>query len=122
MSNRPNIRVLIANLSGVIAEIVTQAIQQEPGIEWLGNVEEWGLAGAIAQTDILILGVDDVYTLPEHCFRLLGDYPNLKILLLMIPHNEAIAYWRTLHCQPIKVTSSQSLIESIHQIYSLSPL
>jgi hypothetical protein len=118
-----NIRVLIANLSGVVAEIVTRAIQQEPGIEWLGNVEEWGeLAVAIAQADILILGVDDVYTLPERCFRLLGDYPNLKIFLLTIPDNEAIAYWRTLHCQPVQVTSSQSLIESIRQIYSLSPL
>lgn len=34
------IRVLIANLSAVVAELIAQAIQQQPGIELLGVVRE----------------------------------------------------------------------------------
>jgi hypothetical protein len=116
------IRVLVAHLPSVVAERLIQTIQQQPDIEWVGNVTGWGeVAETVTQTDILILGVDDVYCLPEHCFHFLGSYPHLKILLLTTHGDEAIAYWRTLHCQQLHITSSLSLIESIRQIYSLPP-
>lgn len=116
------IRVLFANLTGMVAEIIQQAFQQHSDINVLGNFEEWEKVHVlIAETDVLILGVNDVYSLPENCFQLLSNYPNLKILLLATTHDAAIAYWRSLHCHQIHVTSSRSLIESVREIYLLSP-
>jgi molybdopterin-guanine dinucleotide biosynthesis protein A len=116
------IRVLITNLTGVIATIVEQAIQQQPDIELLGNVEGWtAVMAAIAGADVLVLGVDNVYSPPESCLQILSDYPNLKILVLTTRDDEAIAYWRALYCQQIQIISSKTLIASIRQIHSLSP-
>lgn len=116
------IHVLIANLTGMVAEMVQQTLQQQPDVKLLGDIKEWEeIDAAIAETDVLVLGVDDIYSPPEDCFRFLSSYPNLKILLLTTTGNEAIAYWRALHCHQTQVTSSQSLIESIRHIYSLSP-
>lgn len=116
------IHVLIANLSGVVAEMVQQTVQQQPDLRLLGSVEG-GLEidAAVAETDVLVLGADEVYSPPEICLRLLSDYPNLKILVLTTTNDEAIAYWRALHSHQMQVVSSQTLIESIRQIYSLSP-
>lgn len=116
------IHVLIANLTVMVAEMLQRTFQQQSDIKLLGNVHEWeGIDAVIAKADILVLGVDDVYSLPEACFRWLGSYPKLKILLLAAATDEAIAYWRILHCHSMQITSSQALTESIRQIYSLSP-
>jgi hypothetical protein len=61
-----------------------------------------------------------VYSPPKDYVQLLSRFPNLKILLITTTNDEAIAYWRALHCHQMQVTSSQSLVESIRQIYSLS--
>jgi molybdopterin-guanine dinucleotide biosynthesis protein A len=116
------IRVLITNLTGMIATIVEQAIQQQPDIELLGNVEGLtAVMATIAGVDVLVQGVDNVYSPPESCFEILSDYPNLKILVLTTHGDQAIAYWRALYCQQIQITSSQTLIASIRRIHSLSP-
>ncbi|HEY9830859.1 MAG TPA: hypothetical protein V6D26_09775 [Stenomitos sp.] len=116
------IHVLITNLTGVIAEIVEQALQQQPDIELLGNVEGWeAVTTAVAKADVLLLGADNVYSPPEDCIWLLSNYPNLKILVLMPNRDEVLAYWRALYCRQLQVISSQTLIESIRQIHRLSP-
>lgn len=116
------IRVLVANLTGIVAEMVQHALQQQPDIELLGDIAGWeGVNASVDATDVLVLGVDDVYALPEVCFQFLRNHPNLKILLLTTTGDEAIAYWRALHCHQMQVISSQSLVESIRQICSLSP-
>jgi hypothetical protein len=116
-----SIPVLTFNLPKVIADLIHQMLQQQSDIEWLGAIERWDeIATMMHQADVLLLGTDDVYTLPEFCFQLLGDYPRLKIVLLTMTGNEAIAYWRTLHCQQMQVLSSQALIDSIRQIHTIS--
>jgi hypothetical protein len=112
-----NIRVLTFNLPPVVADWVHQMLQQQSDIDWLGAINEWDAGVAMMhQTDVLLLGTDDVYALPECCFQLLGDYPRLKIVLLTTAGNEAIVYWRDLHCQQMQVVSSQGLIESIRGV------
>ena len=115
-----SIRVLTFNLPNVVADRVHQMLQQQRDIDWLGAIEGWdAVVVMMHQTDVLLLGTDDVYALPEFCFQLLGDYPRLKIVLLTTTGNEAIVYWRDLHCQQMQVLSSQGLIESIRKIHSL---
>jgi response regulator of citrate/malate metabolism len=116
------IHVLIANFTGVVAEMVQESFQQQPDIKLIGNIKEWEEINAVvAETDVLVVGADDVYSPPEDCLQLLSNCPNLKILVLTNTSDEAIAYWRALHCHQMQVTSSQNLIESIRQIHSLSP-
>lgn len=117
-----SIHVLIANLSGVVAEMVKQTVQQQPDLKLLGSVEGWKeIDASVAETDVLVLGADDVYSPPDDCLRLLSNYPNLKILVMTTTSDEAIAYWRALYCHQIQIISSQTLIETIQQICSLSP-
>lgn len=115
------IYVLIANLTDMVAEMLHQTIQQQPDIKLLNPVKEWEeINAAVGETDVLVLGVDDVYSPPEACFRLLSTHPNLKILVVAVSSDEAIAYWRALHCREMQVVSSQTLIESIRHLYSLA--
>jgi hypothetical protein len=117
-----SIRVLTVDLAGVVADRVHQTLQQQSDISLIGSTTQWkDVVSAIDQVDILILGVNDVYSLPESCFQLLGNCPNLKIILLDVAANQAIVYWRTLHCQQMQILSSQTLIESLRQIHFGSP-
>jgi hypothetical protein len=116
------IRVIAANLAGVVAELLQRALQQQSDIQLIGGIKQWHeIDAVIHETDVLVLGVEDIHSPPVDCFRFLSQYPNLKILLLTTTDEDAIAYWRALHCQQIRVSSSQSLIKSIRQIYDLSP-
>ena len=119
---RSNIRVLIANLTGVVAELITQAIHQQPDIELLGAVRQWSEVNVlIGKATIFVVGVEDEVFSSEICLELLNNYPELKILILRANSDEGIAYWLALHRQPMQVVSSHSLIESMRQIHSLSP-
>lgn len=115
-----NIRVLITNLTGVVAELITQAIQQQPDIELLGVVREWSEVNVlIGKATIFIIGVEDEIFSSDTFLGLLNDYPQLKILILRTDDDEGIVYWRALHCQQMQVISAQTLIESIRCIHSL---
>ncbi len=115
-----NIRVLIANFTGIVAELIAQAIQQQQDIELLGTVKEWNEVNAlIGAATIFMIGFEDETFSSENCLRLLNDYPEVKILILIADSNEGIVYWRALHCQQIQVVSATALIESIRHIHSL---
>jgi DNA-binding NarL/FixJ family response regulator len=115
-----NIRVLIANLVGVVAELITQLMQQQPDIELLGTVREWHEVNAlIGKATIFIIGFEDEIFSAEACLWLLNDYPQLKILILRADGDIGTVYWRTLHCQQMQVISAQTLIEFICRTHSL---
>lgn len=117
-----SIHVLIANLTGIVAERVEQTVRQQSDIQLLGSVNAGiDVDAIVAEADVLVFGANDVYSPPEKCLQILSNYPNLKILVLTTTGDEAIAYWQALHCHQIQITSSDTLIESIRQINSLSP-
>jgi hypothetical protein len=115
-----NIRVLVANFIGVVAELITQSIQQQPDIELLGTVREWNEVNAlIGEATIFMIGFENETFSSQTCLWLLNNYPQLKILILRADSNEGIVYWRVLHGQQMQVISAQTLIESIRHIHSL---
>jgi hypothetical protein len=96
----PNIRILIANLTGVI---------------------EWSEVNAlIGETTVFVVGFEDKIFSSEACLLLLNDYPQLKIFMLRSNSDEGIVYWLALHCQQMQIISSQAFIESIRQVHLLS--
>lgn len=118
-NEKTKICVLTANLTGIVAELIAQAIEHQPDIELLGNVTKWSEINDFAsRTTIFIIGSEDEIFSSKTCLPLLNDYPQLKILILKAG-NEGSVYWRVLHCEQFQVLSAQILIESIRYIHSL---
>jgi hypothetical protein len=113
------IRVLIANFTGIISELIIQEIQNQPDIDLLGTVGAWNEVNALmGEATIFVVGFeDDVFSFST-CLSLLNDYPQLKILILRGNSDEGTMYWKVLHSQQMQVISAQTLIESIRQIRS----
>lgn len=115
----PNIRVLTANFTGIIAELIIQEIQRQPDIDWLGTVSTWNEANMLMrEATVFVVGFEDEVFSSSTCLDLLNDYHQLEILILRANSDEGIMYWRVLHSQQIQVISAQTLIESIRHIRS----
>ncbi|MBD2157868.1 hypothetical protein [Leptolyngbya sp. FACHB-16] len=114
------IRILTANLDGIVAELIAQTIQQQPDIELLGSVKAWSEAQAlIHQATIFMIGFEDETFSSETCLWLLNDYPHLKIFILRANSDEGIVYWRALNSEQMQIVSAQRLIQSIRHLHSL---
>ncbi len=114
------IRVLTANLIGVVGEFITQVLDQHLNIELVGNVRDWCEVKNLAnQAAIFIIGFENEIFSSETCLSLLIDHPKLKILVLKGNNDEGVIYWQVLHCEQVQVVSAQSLTESIGYIHSL---
>lgn len=117
------IHVLVAELAGVLAEIVEQTVQQQPDMKLLGHVERWTGAAALGtETRVLVLGANDVYPPPAACLHLLDLYPHLKILVLTTSGDKAAIYWCSVQCQQLYVVSAKTLIDSIRRVCTLTSL
>jgi hypothetical protein len=114
-----NIRVLTANFTGIIAELIVQEIQRQSDIDLLGTVSTWNEANSLmGEATIFVVGFEDEVFSSSTCLDLLNDYPQLKILILRANSDEGIMYWQVLHSQQMQVISAQTLIESIRHIRS----
>ena len=115
-----NIRVLIANFTGIIAELIVQEIQNQPDVDFLGTVGALNEVNALmGEATIFVVGFEDEVFSFSTCLNLLNDYPQLKILILRRNSDEGTMYWKILRSQQMQVISAQTLIESIRQIRSL---
>ena len=115
-----NIRVLIANFTGIIAELIVQEIQNQPDVDFLGTVGALNEVNSLmGEATIFVVGFEDEVFSFSTCLNLLNDYPQLKILILRRNSDEGTMYWKILHSQQMQVISAQTLIESIRQIRSL---
>lgn len=115
-----NIRVLAANFTGIIAELIVQEMKRQPDIDLLGTVSTWNEANMLMrEATIFVVGFEDEVFSSSICMDLLNNYPQLKILILRANSDEGIMYWKVLHSQQIQVISAQTLIESIRYIRSL---
>lgn len=114
------IRVLTANLTGVVAELIAQTIEQQPDIELLGSVKTWAETKVLVEhATIFMIGFEDEVFSSETCLWLLNDYPQLKIFILRANSDEGIVYWRALNSEQMQIVSAQTLIQSIRHLHSL---
>jgi DNA-binding NarL/FixJ family response regulator len=115
------IRVLIANISGVILEIVMRAIQQQPDMTIRHYEEDLaGLALAIGdQTDVLIIDAPYLYPPPTICYDLWLSFPTLKVLVLTPSGDAAVVYWLNVERHRLKTVSVRTLARSIRRVHQL---
>jgi hypothetical protein len=115
----PPIKVLVANMSGVLSEIVLHAIQQQSDMVLLRYVADLAElpVGVEDQTDVLVIGVVHVYPPPEICRQLWQLFPSLKVLVLSPSGDAAVFYWLSVERHRLKMVSAETLIRSIRQAH-----
>jgi hypothetical protein len=117
------IRILLANLPGVFAQLVIQAIEAQPDMIIMGQVEgEIDMLRAVkGGTDILVLGAPTLTPVPGICSHLLNEYPHLKIMLLGTQEEGAVGYWLGVKRCRIKTVSADSLLDGIQTLFTATP-
>jgi hypothetical protein len=117
----PPIRVLVANLSGVMSEIVLQVFQQQPGMivsNYLKDLVD--LPSAVGdQTDVLMIGAPYVYPPPTVCHELWITFPQLKVLVLTPSGDAAVIYWLSVRQKRLKTVSASTLADAMRQVQLL---
>lgn len=120
---RAPVRVLLANLSGVVAQLVAQLIQQQPDMVLVGPVHgDMELLMAVGDgADVVVLGTTHTDEPPGICSHLLCEFPFLRILLLKSSGDTATLYWLGLRNQRLKTVTDTSLLTTIRRAYTLNP-
>src|SRR4051794_35573911 len=96
------IRVLIANLPGAFGRAVVELVREQADMQLAGpvngNIDT--LLAAAKGTDVIIVGASQVAPLPAICTHLLGEFTDLRIIILGAG-DEAVAklYWLGLRRQ-----------------------
>lgn len=119
----PPIRVLVANISGVVLQLVAQALAAQPDMKLVGQVEgkvEVLMAASVG-VDVLILGTPQVYPMPNLCTHLLNEFPDLKIVALAHTGETAMLYWLGVRRRRIGMLSRRRLLQQIRKVSRLTP-
>jgi hypothetical protein len=117
-----HIRVLIANLSGVLAEYVIHLVRHQPDMKMIGlvNGSVEVLYAMKNQVDVLILGTQTLYPPPGLCSTLLSEFPSLKIVVLSTTEERAIGYWLDVQKYQLPTVSADMLVDSIRQLHAMT--
>jgi hypothetical protein len=116
------VRVLLADLPGILNELVSENIQAQPDMVLVRAVQGWQeLLSAGGDADVVILGAQQVSPLPGICSHLLVEYPDMRILVLTPNGDQAALYWLGLRQQQLGELSTQELIENVRRAYRINP-
>ena len=115
------IRVLVANMSGVLLEIVMRAIQDQPDMtvrHYEKDLAELARVGG-DHTDVLIMVATFLYPPPTICHDLWRSFPALKVIVLTASGDAAAVYWLNVERHRLKTVSAHTLVSSIRRIHRL---
>ena len=113
------IRVLVANQSRLMRELIMTTIADQPDIELVGEVgKKEDLTDVVAQArpDVLIIAMGEHKKYRVQCGFLLGRYPEMKILALAPERNRAQIYWATVDIRSKSLESSEAgILDAMRQ-------
>jgi DNA-binding NarL/FixJ family response regulator len=120
---RAPIHVLVANIAGTLPKHVVQLIARQPDMRLVGQAEsQIELLLAAANTiDVLVLLEEQAAPLPSICSHLLGEFPNLRILVVSASGEAATLYWLGLRRQYLRRLGPAALVESIRHVFHVNP-
>ena len=116
-----HIRILLAGLSRMLADIVRRVLTGSPDLEvvgTLGRLDEVAPALLRADADVLIVGLEGADAMAEF-EPLLATHPYLKIFALDGDGRRAVLYELRPHSIPLGELSPQSLIDAIRSAVSV---
>ena len=105
------IRVLVANRPRLIRELLMVTISDQPDIEIVGEIQdEVQLVNAVQDTrpDFLIVALEKSNRLPDVCWTILHDYPQVRIIALASDCNSSMFYWTALHIESNQIETSEA--------------
>ena len=116
------VRVVLANLPGVINDLVASLIEQQPDMTLAAQVKDEPefLRDNRFEADVLITSASSISPLPEAIHQLLFDSPRLKVLVLTRSGDQATLYWLDVKSRQVREVTQQTLLSDIRSMVSLS--
>jgi len=123
MNRTSRIRVLLADVPGVIAPLLVQMIAQQPDMILVGQVEGSleVLIAAGQGADVVILGAPQLRPPPGIISHLLNAFPTIKVMLFSHREDAAVGYWLGVRRCPVKVVTEQSILADVRRLHMLTP-
>ncbi len=90
------IRVLVANRPRLMREVILGTLENQPGIEVVGEVtDEVEIPERVNQSlpDFLVIALDEPGRRPDICETILRAHPEVRILAVASGQNRTICYW-----------------------------
>lgn len=116
------IRILVANRSRLIRELLLATLGDRPNIEVVGEVSsESEIPASVKRTapDVLVISLDELGKRPRICDTVLRAHPDLRIVAVATDHNRSVCYWASLqldiHSSDIE-PSEEGLLGVMRQI------
>lgn len=115
-------RVLVANLPGVVFDVLLPVIDDQADMVLVGKVQGRleTLLAVMDGVDVLVLGASQVSPAPGICSQLLGEFPHLRILVLSFSGDASRVYWRGVRGQRIAPVSGTTLLAAIRASRNLA--
>ncbi len=115
----PPIRVAIINITGVVAEILTKFIRQQPDMVMVDNTAVPGNVPPTLgeRTDVMVIGAPYLYPPPAICDSLWRSFPLLKVLVLMPSGDTGMVYWLNVRQHRLNTVSARSVVSRIRHIH-----
>jgi DNA-binding NarL/FixJ family response regulator len=115
-----SIRVLVANRPKLMRELILSTLEDEPGIEIVGEVtDEADIVEKVRQIspDLLVIELDEPSKRPRLCDVLLRDHPELRIIAVASRQNCSFFYWASfdIHSNEIEA-SEQGILNAVRNI------
>jgi hypothetical protein len=120
------IRVMVSDLPDGLRRHVEQVIASQPDMTLVATagrvVERMDLlVGVQHGVDVLVLGAPAAMPPPNICSHLLGEFPDLKILVIG-EHDGAVMYWLGLRHRRLRRISPRALLLSIRRAHAQNVL
>lgn len=119
-----SIRVLLANMPELLAQIVESYIDEQQDMVLMGRVQ--GnleiLMAARQGIDIVLLGSPSLEPLPGLCSHLLHEFPLLKVIVITTTADAANACYLGLKQRHVESGSPQKILTAIRDLYDLDPV
>ena len=117
------IRVLVANLPCLFAQMVVRTVTEQTDMVIIGEVQGNVniLRSAGTGIDVVILGADTLDPPPGICTHLLNEYPALKILVVVPHENRAVGMWLDIHQERYDGITNESLMANIRRLSTVTP-
>jgi len=109
------IRVLASNLPRVLYEVLAASVSQDSNIVIVGNTRG-ALETLIAVrqgVDVVVLGAPEARRLPAICTHLLGEYPELKIIVVSLADEHTQVYWLGIRSRQVRPMTPRSILATI---------
>ena len=117
------IRILIANLPCLFAQMVVRTVTEQRDMVIIGEVQGNVniLRSAGKGVDVVILGAETLDPPPGICTHLLNEFPALKILVVVPHKNHAAGMWLDIRQERYAGITNESLMANIRQLSTLTP-